>query len=101
MPKATITSKGQVTIPKVVRDRLGLRAGDRLDFRIDSMGDLMVKPLTRDDELPSLAGFLDDRVPVRRNLTVEEMSREMEEFVAEEVMRGLRDWHQSSSDDRG
>lgn len=32
MASVTITSKGQVTIPKAVRDRLGLRAGDKVDI---------------------------------------------------------------------
>jgi len=32
---AKITSKGQITIPKGVRDTLGLREGDSLLFRID------------------------------------------------------------------
>jgi antitoxin PrlF len=31
---ATITSKGQVTVPKKVRDELGLREGDRVLFRV-------------------------------------------------------------------
>lgn len=34
MPHATITSKGQVTIPVEVREKLGLRTGDRLEFRV-------------------------------------------------------------------
>ena len=32
MIQAKITSKGQVTIPKEVRERLGLRPGDELEF---------------------------------------------------------------------
>jgi antitoxin PrlF len=32
MPTATVTSKGQVTIPAEVRRALGLRSGSRLDF---------------------------------------------------------------------
>lgn len=32
MPTATITSKGQVTIPAMVRASLGVKAGDRVEF---------------------------------------------------------------------
>ncbi len=32
MPISTITSKGQITIPKEVRDRMGLRPGDKIAF---------------------------------------------------------------------
>lgn len=32
MPVATMTSKGQITIPKEVRDELGLESGTKLDF---------------------------------------------------------------------
>ncbi len=30
--KATLTSKGQLTIPKSIRDRMGLKPGDVLEF---------------------------------------------------------------------
>ncbi len=36
MPSATITSKGQVTIPKKIRDQLQLKPGDTINFEIDS-----------------------------------------------------------------
>jgi AbrB family looped-hinge helix DNA binding protein len=34
----TMTAKGQVTVPKVIRDELGLRPGDRVDFVLDDEG---------------------------------------------------------------
>jgi len=37
---ATLTSKGQITLPKAIRDRLGMEAGDRLDFRVGNDGEL-------------------------------------------------------------
>jgi AbrB family looped-hinge helix DNA binding protein len=42
MPKATLTSKGQLTLPKEVRSRLGVAAGDQVDFTIDSDGSIKV-----------------------------------------------------------
>jgi AbrB family looped-hinge helix DNA binding protein len=32
MPRAKLTGKGRVTIPRVVRERLGLQSGDEIDF---------------------------------------------------------------------
>lgn len=39
----TLTSKGQVTIPKPVRDRLGLKAGAAVDFVLNEAGDVVLK----------------------------------------------------------
>jgi AbrB family looped-hinge helix DNA binding protein len=39
----TVTVKGQVTIPKPIRDRLGLRPGDRVAFEFDDAGRLLVR----------------------------------------------------------
>ncbi len=47
MARATVTSKGQITIPKEIRDRLGLSPGDGLEFVVDAEGNLLGKPLRR------------------------------------------------------
>ena len=44
--QATITSKGQVTVPKKVRDQLHLKAGDRIEFLVDEDGTVRVVPVT-------------------------------------------------------
>jgi antitoxin PrlF len=49
---AKLTSKGQITIPKRVRDTLGLREGDSLLFRVD--GDRAV--IAKTPDLLELAG---------------------------------------------
>jgi AbrB family looped-hinge helix DNA binding protein len=38
----TVTSKGQVTIPKAVRDRLGIEPGSAVDFRVEPDGKVML-----------------------------------------------------------
>ena len=44
--QATITSKGQVTVPKPIRDRLHLKAGDKVEFTLAEDGNLRVTPVT-------------------------------------------------------
>lgn len=46
MPRSTVTSKGQTTIPKEVRKHLGISAGDRLDFFVSSDGVVYIRPAT-------------------------------------------------------
>ena len=48
MPKATLTSKGQITLPKEVRERLGVEAGDRLEFVEQERGVYKIVAATRD-----------------------------------------------------
>lgn len=40
---STVTSKGQVTLPKPLRDRLGLKPGSKVDFQINTAGEVVVK----------------------------------------------------------
>lgn len=53
MPTATLTSKGQITIPLAVRTALGLHAGAKLDFVLDQ-DSFKVVPLR--NSVPSLKG---------------------------------------------
>jgi len=39
-----LTSKGQVTLPKRIREHLGLKPGDRVEFAIRSDGAVVVEP---------------------------------------------------------
>ena len=48
MATAVITSKGQITIPKSVRERLGVDAGDRVEFVETDNGVFTVVAATRD-----------------------------------------------------
>ncbi|HMO50180.1 MAG TPA: AbrB/MazE/SpoVT family DNA-binding domain-containing protein [Kiritimatiellia bacterium] len=47
MVTATMTSKGQLTIPKAVRDSLHLHAGDRVAFVIRNNAEAVLKPVTK------------------------------------------------------
>ncbi len=60
MPSGTLTSKGQITVPKIVRETLAVKAGDRLRFRIHDDGTVTVEAETVD--LASMKGRLKTRV---------------------------------------
>ncbi len=72
MVTAKITSKGQVTIPKVVRERLGLRPGIEIDFVEDHGGFRIEKHL---DASPfgNYRGFLKDLAGRDPDQLIEEM----------------------------
>jgi len=57
---STLTAKGQTTVPKAVRQALGIRSGDRIAFRVDRNGKVS---LARDDgdggERSAVDAFLD------------------------------------------
>jgi len=63
-----ITTKGQATIPKAIREHLGLKPGDRVKFFVHPDGSVVLLP-----KLPAAAlrGIVKSR---RRPVTIEEMS---------------------------
>lgn len=80
MTSATLTTKGQVTIPKKIRDYLKLDAGSKVDFVIDFDGQVKVIPLNFPAK--ALSGIL--HRPEMRAATIEEME--------EAIMEGASDW---------
>ncbi len=71
MPRSTLTSKGQVTIPKEIRDRLQLKSGDGLLFLVDREGNVLMRP-EGEHPLGRLQGLLKHLAPARA-ATIEEM----------------------------
>lgn len=47
MRQSTLTSKGQITIPKSVRDSLALNAGDKVEFVLTENNEVLLKPVTK------------------------------------------------------
>ena len=43
--ETTLTSKGQATIPKHIRDSLGLKPGSRLIFDVNQQGEIVLRPV--------------------------------------------------------
>jgi len=70
MPAATLTSKGQTTIPKAVREYLRLRPGDRMEFILEENGRVVLVPAVVD--VRELEGILP---PPRKPVTIEKMKK--------------------------
>ena len=66
----TLTTKGQVTVPREIRDRLGIKSGDKMAFTMLSDGTVVMRPKTR--RLADLAGSLTR--PGQPKVAVEEMN---------------------------
>lgn len=66
----TMTTKGQVTVPREIRDRLGLAPGDKMSFTLLSDGTVVMRPKTR--RLADLAGSL--ARPGQPRVALEDMS---------------------------
>jgi antitoxin PrlF len=85
MPEATMTSKGQFTMPKQVRDDLGLVAGSKVMFVKMPNGQYTLAPRTGTVE--DFLGTLRD--PERPPMTIDEISDAIAEGGASSGLRGI------------
>lgn len=82
MATATITAKGQTTIPKSVRERLRLGPGDRVEFILQDDGTALMVPATL-----SLAELKASIPAPPRALTLDEMDAVVQQHAAERAQR--------------
>ena len=69
MALATITTKGQVTIPKSIRDSLMLSTGDKIEFVVTDKREALIRPISK--KVDEVFGILYE--PGRKTVSVEEM----------------------------
>ncbi len=80
MPTSTLTSKGQITLPRAVREHLRLAAGDRIDFLIGEDGRVELRSLGR--PVADLRGMLRrEGSPV---VELAELDDSLADYLAEE-----------------
>jgi AbrB family looped-hinge helix DNA binding protein len=84
MPSATVTSKGQITIPIQVRKALGLKPGVRIDFYELENGEYAFRPKT--GSIMDLEGCIPrlDYTP-----TIEDMDEAILDAVAENYLASI------------
>ena len=83
---ATVTVKGQVTVPKSIRDHLKIETGTQLDFKLNDDGSISVRSLKR--SALSIVGLL--KRPSRAAVTVEQMNRAVVDAAAERHQRSRK-----------
>ena len=82
--ETTVTSKGQVTIPKAMRDQLNLAPGDKVKFFLQPDGRLVILP-----KLPitALKGMVR---PIGRPVSLEEMDAAIAKGATRRFKRFMR-----------
>lgn len=79
--QSTVTSKGQTTIPKELRDALGIKDGTPLRWKLED-GVLTVRPKAK-----RLEDFVPLAPPNGRHVTIEEMNDSIGDAVAADMRR--------------
>jgi antitoxin PrlF len=79
MPSATITTKGQVTIPKIIRDSLLLNTGDQIEFVITNKREALIRPISK--KVDDVFGKLYN--PKRKARSIEEIHEKLKRKMKE------------------
>lgn len=82
--EATVTSKGQITLPKEIREQLGLRKGRKVQLTID--GGNVVQMSARRSSILDLVGILPKP---KRAVTIEEMNEAIRRRAVDRYLRAV------------
>lgn len=80
---STVTQKGQVTIPKSVRDNLHLVTGDKIEFVLNDRGEIVIKPVTR--KVAEVAGLL-SKYKKSHLVSIEAMDQAVAQYIRNEAV---------------
>lgn len=75
MGLSTITSKGQLTVPKNIRDFLKIETGDKVEFIIDEEGHVILSPKTL--RVDDICGMFTKR----KGITIEDMNNAIAHYM--------------------
>jgi len=84
MALATMTSKGQITIPAATRSKLRLAPGSKVDFVENEAGEIVLRPIAGD--VRRLRGAVK---PCAAPVTIEDMAAAVQEAAAESFRRSV------------
>jgi AbrB family looped-hinge helix DNA binding protein len=89
MPSATITSKGQITIPLEVRKSLKLKTGDKIDFIETETGRFAIQPKT--GSIMNMRGIFQKLVAptLGKTPTIKEMDQDILDAASADYIRSV------------
>jgi antitoxin PrlF len=79
MPISTLTSKGQITLPRQIRQQLKLQSGDKLNFQVETNGVVTLSPINK--KVSDVFGILEHRG--EKPVAVGDMDRKVKEAFLE------------------
>lgn len=86
---ATLTSKGQITLPKSIRQALGVDAGGKIAFDLSEDGQVIVSRANAGHEDPAIGAFLDLLVSdIQAGRRVQTLPEDLAQAMLEQAGRG-------------
>ena len=84
--RAKVTSKGQITLPKLLRETLSVHKGDHMEYTVHPNGEAEVRKLKETHSSAGILKHLAKKTPV----TVEEMNEAIAESASQHFKKSVQ-----------